>query len=390
MGKKIKININYLRPNSTLVYPLFDDEGRKVLHERTLMTKERIESIKEKHGHIVFFFDQPELAVIPSYRLNIALNQSRDVLDEVNATGKLSKTAFRGTEQVVEEIVSDLQASDIELLRLLDDLSSNDDYLYYHAVNVGILAGAFARLLGHGPEEIKQIVLGGFLIDIGHMVEDTQLVKKEGILSGAERQRIKRHPQLGYELLKNIQGISPIVLQAVLFHHERFNNEGYFHMPYENLPLPPKIVSACDYFDALTTARPYREAFSSEKALKVLLNSINIHFDFDLISSFINRIGPLVNNSQSFYTNYELCELNTQELALIREIGQKNYLKPRVLIFCRFQKKGGELAVSFFDSPLELDLQDDPERHITKILDNHQQIEMIRKKLKEKGILQLQ
>ncbi len=387
MGKRIKVDINYIRPNSTLIYPLYNDAGGKILPERTLITRARIDSIKEKYGSTVYFEDNPELAVVPNYRLNIALNQSRDVMEEVSATGKLSKTAFRGTEQVVEEIVSDLMSADIELIRLMKDIKSYDEYLYHHSVNVGILAGAFAAILGRGSEEVKQIALGGFFIDVGHMLEDAQLLRKEGTLSVTEKQRLMRHPQLGYEMLKQVPGINAIVLQAVLFHHERYNDEGYFHMPYENLPASPKIVSTCDIFDALTTFRPYREAFSPEKALKVLLNSINIHFDFTLIDHFINEMGPLVNNTQSFYASFELCELNTQELALIREIGQKNFLKPKVLVFCKFEKVEGKLAVKFLDKPVELDLQDDPERYLTKILDNQQQIKMIKKKLKERGLI---
>jgi HD-GYP domain-containing protein (c-di-GMP phosphodiesterase class II) len=237
------------------------------------------------------------------------------------------------------------------------------------------------------PEETKDLVLGAFLLDIGHMMLDRQLASHSGRYSVTDRQKMKRHPQLGYEILKGIPGVSPAVLQAVLFHHERYNGEGYYQMPYENLPLPPKIVGACDMYDALTSARPYRAAFSPAAALKILLNSINIHFDYKLVHSFINRLGSFLNNTQSFYTVNDICELNSRELALVIDIETEDFLRPRVMVFCRFEKHEGRLAVRFHDKPVEADLVQDGERYITRILDDKRQIEMIGEKLRSRGLL---
>jgi len=387
MTKKVRLNVDYIRPNSTLVYPLYSEEGEKILAERTILSFTRLNEIKQKYGTYIYYNDTADRSIVPSYRVNIALNKSKAILNEVQSTNKLSKTTFRETEKVVEEIVSDLHASQIEAISLLKDLKSFDDYLYHHAVNVGILSGALARLSGYSLDDVKNITLGAYLIDIGHMMLDKQLSTKEGRYTISDKQKMKRHPQLGYELLKSIPGISPIVLQSVLFHHERFNNQGYFQMPYENLPEPPKIVGTCDMYDALTSKRPYRNAFTPSGALRIILNSINIHFDYNLVSSFINQLGSFLNSTQSFYAANDVCELNTNELALIKAIGSKDLLKPRVLIFCRFEKQQGSLAVRFYDTPLDVDLQGDEKRSITKILDNKQQVDAIRRKLLDKGLI---
>ncbi|PKL35535.1 MAG: hypothetical protein CVV44_22305 [Spirochaetae bacterium HGW-Spirochaetae-1] len=387
MTKKVRLNVDYIRPNSTLVYPLYSDDGEKILAERTILSFSKLNEIKQKYGTFVYYNDTADRSIVPSYRVNIALNKAKAILNEVQSTNKLSKTTFRETEKVVEEIVTDLHASQIEAISLLKDLKSFDDYLYHHAVNVGILSGALARLNGYSLDDVKNITLGAYLLDIGHMMLDKQLSTKEGRYTISDKQKMKRHPQLGYELLKSIPGISPIVLQSVLFHHERFNNQGYFQMPYENLPEPPKIVGTCDMYDALTSKRPYRNAFTPSGALRIILNSINIHFDYNLVSSFINQLGSFLNSTQSFYAANDVCELNTNELALIKAIGSKDLLKPRVLIFCRFEKQQGSLAVRFYDTPLDVDLQGDEKRSITKILDNKQQVDAIRRKLLDKGLI---
>jgi hypothetical protein len=387
MLKKIRVNVDYIRPDSMLLYPLYADTGEKILSERMVLSQRIIDEIRRKHGAIIYYIDTSEMSIVPGYRMNIALNQSREVMNEIASTGKFTKSSFRDVEKVVEEIVSDLNSSEILAISLLKDLKSYDDYLYHHSVNVGVLSGAFAKMLDLPLEDIKNYTLGGYLIDIGHMMLDRQLMLKEGQYTISDRLKMKRHPQLAYELLKSLPGINPVVLQAVLFHHERFNDEGYFQMPYENLPMPPKVVAICDLFDALTSKRPYREAMSTTTALRVLLNSINVHFDYALVKHFLNLMGPVLNSSQSFYTTGDICELNTKELVLVQEIGQKDFLKPRVLIFCKFDRSSGKLTVKFYDRPVSIDLAENEDRYITRVLDNRQQVKTIKAKLKEKTII---
>ncbi len=387
MVRDIKINIDYLRPNSSLIYPLYAGNGERIVSERVTLTENLLRDIRNRYGIHVYGRDSIDSSIVPGYRMNIALNKARDIMNEIISSGRFSHTNFRLAEKLAEEIVSDLNSSEIEAVSLLKDLRSFDQYLYMHSVNVGVLAGIFSRLMGYSPDDVKNFTLGGYLIDIGHMLLDKQLNGNTSRFSISEIQKVKRHPQLGYELLKNIRGVNTLVLQAVLFHHERFNNEGYFQMPYDNLPSAPKIIAVCDIFDAVTSRRSYRDAQSVSSALKILLNSVNVHLDYETVSHFVNKLGPLLNNSQSFYAVDDICELNTFELALIREIPSSDILKPRVRIFCRFEKKGSSLGVRFYDRPVDIDLRNDPEeRYISKILDNRNQVESIRRKLDEKGL----
>ena len=385
VSRKIKIDLEYLRANNSFIYPLYSKTGEMVLEARAVLTAEKISQIEEKYGRTLYYTDTGERAVIPAYRMKIAYNKSREIMEEIMNTEKLSRTSLRDAEKVVEEIVNDLNTTEIEAVELLKDLKSHDEYLYNHSVNVGILAALFAKKRANfSLDEIKYITLGSYLHDIGSTRIDKQLLNKEGKLNITEVQKMKRHPQLGYEILKNIERVSPIVLQSVLFHHEKFNNRGYYGLPYENLPDFPKIVSICDIYDALTSKRPFREAVSTEYALKAIVNTIDVHFDYDIISDFINKVAPILNHSQSFYTKNDFCELNTQELAMIRDLGQKDYLKPRVTVFCKFVREGNRLAVNFYQKPIQVDLDKDMERKLSKIISNEAQISAIKKKLEER------
>ena len=102
----------------------------------------------------------------------------------------------------------------------------------------------------------------------------------------------------------------------MLFHHEKFNNRGYW-LPYENLPDFPKLTSICDIFDA-SPEPPLQGRVFAHRCLKSIVNTINVHFDYGIVSDFINNVGRLVNIRKTSIRK-RLRELSTQELAIIRD-----------------------------------------------------------------------
>ncbi len=389
MAKKtIKIDLDYIRPNSSFIHPLYSEGGELILEARSLLTREWIHDIKARFGKYVLYTDPNPRPVVPAYRMKIAYNNSRELMEEILHSDKLTRTALRSAEKIVEEIINDLSSAEADAIDLLKEIKTYEEYLYNHSVNVGVLSAFFAMKRGiFNRDEIKHLTLGAYLHDMGEIKIEKKLLDKEGELSIAEIEKIKRHPQLGYEILKNMESVNPVVLQTVLFHHEKFDNQGYYRLPYATLPEFPKVISVCDIYDALTSKRPYREAVSASFALQALVNSIDTHFDYDIISDFINRVGPLLNNTQSFYALNDFCELNTQELAMVTRFGVNDFLKPRVTIFFKFDRQGDQTSVSFYESPMEIDLQEDPCRKIAKIITNPGQITAIRQKLEKRYLL---
>ena len=383
--KRGRIDLDYLRPYSTFIYPLYSEDGKIVLKERVPLSPEKMESIRKELGNIVYYHDSDHLYPVSVYKMKAALNEVHDTMDEISRTEKLSRDTYRKCEHVIEEIIQDLSISNVDALKLLKELKDHDDYIYNHSVNVGILSAVFALKKGTmNMEEIKNVALGGYLIDIGLVKLDRQLLIKEGKYTISEMQRMKRHPQLSYELLKSLPRIHPVVMQAVLFHHEKSNGRGYYQLPYVHLPVAPKIISLCDIYDALTSDRPYRNAISPLAALRSILNSIDNHFDYDLVSDFINLVGPSLNNTQAFYARKDLCELSTREIGVIRDFGIRDYLKPKVMVFCRFEREDEGLRVRFYEEPIEMDLSAEGSPVLTKIIDNPDQVDAIKNRLQSR------
>lgn len=387
--RKIKVDLDYLKPGASFIYPLYSSENEKICDERIVLSPEIISGIRERYGNIVYYTDIGKRAVIPRYRMKIAYNVSKELLDEVAFSNKISRTSYKSAEKIVEDIISDITSTETEAIDLLKDLKSYDNYLYNHSVNVGILVTVFANILGNfTTEELKYFALGAFLHDIGSQRIDKQLLDKEGKLDITEMQKVKRHPQLGYEMLKNISRTNAITLQSVLFHHEKCNNHGYYELPYENLPKYPKMLSICDMYDALTSCRPFRKRpMAADQAIKTLLNCMDVHFEHDLITDFINHMGPILCTTNHLFSLNEICELNTQELALVRGVDGNRMLQPKVLVFCKFLRQRSNLSVQFYKDVLDVDLEKDSNRKLVKVINNQAQINSIQERLKEKHLI---
>ncbi|MBN1500828.1 MAG: HD domain-containing protein [Spirochaetes bacterium] len=388
MFKKTKIDLTYIKPNSSFIRPLFSEEGHKILESRVELTQPVLDTIISKYGSIVYSIQTSEKVVIPHYRMKIAYNSSKEILDEIEKTDKLSKTGYKIAEKVIEDVLSDLYTIQIDEISLLKELMSFDEYLYNHSVNVGIMTAIFGKgLKMFSREELKSLTLGAYLIDIGQKKLDKQLLNKEGRYDVNELTKIRRHPQLGYELIKNINDKDAIVLQSILFHHEKFNNNGYYQLPYENLPIYPKLITVCDIYDALTTVRPFRkEALSAPNALRSVVNTSDLMVDRNIIKDFVRIMTPLLHEGESFIYPGDICELNSQELALVKSINPSDILNPVVLVFCKFERIKNNLKVIYYKHVTEIDLNSDV-RYVNKILNNENQISMIKQALIDKKLM---
>jgi len=388
MAQMVKVNLNYVTPDQSFAYPLYTEDGLKLFDDHTILSSETITRTIGQYGSYIYYLASDEKTSQVDIKMQSAYEHSRVIIDEIVHSEALSKETFRKAEILVEDLISDLQYSEIKAINLLHIVKTVDDYLFQHLINVGILSAYLAHHnFSFSQEEIKFISLGGYLIDIGMMKLDRQLLKKQGKYDVSEKQKIRRHPQLSYELLKGIKGIHPIVLQTVLFHHEQYDGNGYFHLPYEDLPLPPKIVAICDTFDAYTSNRPYRDALEPSAALKNIFNSLYTVFDHKIVSAFINTLAKRLNNSQMFYGKNDFCELSTNEIAMIKNYSS-DVLKPRVVVFGRFNKYSDRVEMKFYSRPIEIDLQKDNERVLVRLISESKKAASLKEHLTKKRLLE--
>lgn len=149
-------------------------------------------------------------------------------------------------------------------------IEARDAYTSGHSSRVAWLArltGAALRL-PHG--QLQMLEWAGLLHDVGKLGVPEHILNKPDKLTDAEFEIVKRHPQVGYDMLRPVESLRPI-LAAVLHHHENHDGSGYPHaLAGEAIPLEARILHVVDVFDALSSNRSYRAAYSIDEALDIL------------------------------------------------------------------------------------------------------------------------
>jgi len=180
----------------------------------------------------------------------------------------------------------------------LTNIKNFDEYTLNHSVNVCILSIALGKKLGLDRKELVDLGLSAFFHDFGKLDIPRDILLKPDKLSSEERLIIQHHPQYGAEKLIQMQEFSYLPLSALnvaMEHHTREDEKGYPHYTRKkNIHFFSKIVKIVDFFDAVTTKRPYRKRdFSREDAIKMLRERSGIEFDPLILKVFINMIGEL-------------------------------------------------------------------------------------------------
>ncbi len=156
------------------------------------------------------------------------------------------------------EIIA-LSEDPVHTFRMLRRVRRYDDLTYIHSLNVAILCHEFANWMRMSEEEQDELTLAGLLHDVGKMGVPGKIIKKAGSLTDEEFAIIRQHPQKGYDLLKH-HPLDERIKKAALMHHERCDGSGYPNgLKEDEIDDFAKIVAIADYYDALTSARVYRE-----------------------------------------------------------------------------------------------------------------------------------
>jgi len=217
----------------------------------------------------------------------------------------------RWLEQQVAEATTEVRLREHEtLLRLAKAGEYRDEDTGNHVIRMAKYSRLIAEQLGLAAEECDAIELAAPMHDIGKIGIPDEILRKPARLSHCEFEIMKTHTVIGYEILKD----SPskyLQLGAViaLSHHEKYNGTGYPHrLGTDDIPLPARIVSVADAYDALTSERPYKPRWPMQKAIDYLNEQRGKFFDPQCLDAFfaeldrVNRIQYMLSDQQAAAT----------------------------------------------------------------------------------------
>jgi putative nucleotidyltransferase with HDIG domain len=187
--------------------------------------------------------------------------------------------------RLAEELRATLGAS---VEAIASAVEARDGYTEMHCRRLALFCVSMARRLDLPAEEIEAIRLGALLHDVGKIGVRDHILLKAGRFSPAERAEMERHAEIGHRIVRPISGLSDVTIRCVRNHHERWDGGGYPDgLAGEAIPLGARIVAIVDVWDALSTARPYKPAYSQTEVLRILEKDRGTHFDPKLVDLFL-------------------------------------------------------------------------------------------------------
>lgn len=179
-----------------------------------------------------------------------------------------------------------------ELLDYLYNMVANEDELTYtQSFNAALLAGAFASWLKFNDEEKKIMILCGFYYDIGKWSLPPEILWKPGKLTDEEYALVKRHPVIGYSIIKEDMNLNDHVKKAVIMHHEKYDGTGYpYHMSGEKIDKYARYMAIVDTYVAMASPRSFRNAFTPLQILGTFESSMD-KYDVQILLPLMTKIA---------------------------------------------------------------------------------------------------
>ncbi len=254
------------------------------------------------------------------------------------------KLDIKTSRRLIQSVIN-LISKDESFMMGLTNIKNYDEYTVNHSVNVAVLALCFGKRLGLEKSELLELGLSAFFHDIGKLDIPKEILIKKDRLTKEEKAIMEKHTFKGVEKLLNLKESSHLPIKALyvaLEHHIWSNLSGYpKYWKRDKVSLFSKIVKICDFFDSVTTERPYRDfVFTREEALSLMLETSGTEFDSVLLKVFSSLM--------SVYPVGTLVALDTKELGIVMEANPDVAftLRPKVKLItdAKGKKTDGEIV----------------------------------------------
>jgi len=201
---------------------------------------------------------------------------------------KLAKLTKKTNQNLIEAIFA-----------LSRTIELKDRYTGEHVERTVSYAIEIARKLGLSREEQEAVRQAAMLHDLGKIGIPEKILLKKGRLTPKEFELIKRHPEIGADILRPIQLLHNII-PYIYYHHERWDGKGYLQgLKGEDIPLGARIIAIADVFQALTSDRPYRKAHPFKKAIQIIESGAGTQFDPHIVKIFLSIVDQKKNPAKS-------------------------------------------------------------------------------------------
>lgn len=256
-------------------------------------------------GYVIKPFEFNEMLINISNALHL-----RDLEIENRAHRNKLEDLVRIRTEELENTITQLRRTEVELhssreetiQRLSMAAEFRDDDTAKHTVRMSYFCELLARKSGMSEHYCKIMRTASPMHDVGKIGISDIILLKPGKLTSEEFEVVKKHCEFGYKILINSNSeFLEVAAIIALTHHEKFDGSGYPNgLVGEDIPFEGRIAAVCDVFDALTTDRVYKSAFSVEQAISIMKEGRGTHFDPTLLDLFLNNIDEFLSIKNEF------------------------------------------------------------------------------------------
>lgn len=353
MKLSFNLEIHKLKPGMILAKDIYD-------HEKLLLAKGTVFK--------PYYIDKLKARGITKVSVHVGKGFYDEILS--NPMQKFYAESYEAVGALIDQLKKGEPVSIIQILPLVQQMMENVfvngdsmllltgfrgeyDYYYAHSLDVCIYSLITAKALNLDYDEAAILGMGALLHDVGKVKVPDRILFKQGSLTVAEFEEVKKHSRDGYEIVSQIYGLDPKVAEIVLRHHERCDGSGYpDNLKSDALDTLTKLVSIADIYDALTSDRVYNKKILPHEAAEYLICISGSLIDSDLTKIFLQNVAIYPQGCQVL--------LNTNEVAIVLDSNPAMPLRPLLKIIT--DKDRNPLLI-----PVECALQSHPTVLIAQI-----------------------
>lgn len=320
-----RVRVIDLEPGMKTGKNVFDIDGKLLLAQKTIISKEYIDKLCFHKIEEIFIDENLVEEEPPTKGYTIykeAYSTIKNIMSNVGSNKSIDiKLAKETVDEIVHNILEDSYAF-IELSSIRD----KDSYTFLHSIDVCIYSLIIAKEIGIRDEALNKLGLGALLHDIGKARIPNEILQKPGALTEEEFAIVKKHSVLGYESIINSTNVDKSIAYMALEHHERWDGKGYpFGKKHTQINPFARIITICDIYDALTSERVYRKRSLPHEAAEYIIANAGAITDPNITLKFINKIA--------IYPVGSIVVLNTGEIGRVAKIENTAPLRPVIDIF---------------------------------------------------------
>lgn len=338
-----KIAVENSLPGMVVARSIYAHDGLLMLKKGSSLTRGYIERLKKANIYFIYIsIDTPALKLtlppplITEETHRLAVKKLYRAVEKYKYSKQLQISPLK---KVVLPLIQELLANE-NILYQTTDIRSHDDYTFAHSINVCVLSTMVGHALGYQQEQLRSLALGALLHDIGKTPIPLRILNKPGPLTPEEMALVKTHARVGFDILRTMPDFTFVPLQIALQHHERFDGNGYPQgLKGEEIYEYARIVAIADVYDALTSDRPYKRAYTPDVAHRIMTRESPGHFDPLFLKLFFDHValypvGTIVKLTFGYYAVVTEVHSNATERPILRLIAddQKKALKHPALI----------------------------------------------------------